>query len=79
MSGPDLSAGDSAGHQMAAVSVEMLFKLIRLKRGDQVWELGYGNYPRLAVLAALVTQKAVIATELPDIWLTTIERYFQKR
>jgi hypothetical protein len=76
MGGPALSASDSAGHQMAAVSVEILFKLIGLKYGDQVWELGYGNYPRLAVLAALVTQRAVIATEVPGIYLTTIARYF---
>jgi protein-L-isoaspartate O-methyltransferase len=58
-------AADSSGHPMAVKSVFELFGIIGLKKGDTVLEIGYGNYPRLAIYAAIVTQKVVVATDFP--------------
>jgi hypothetical protein len=53
----------STGHQMASKSIRLLFKAVALQKGDIVLEMGYGNYPRLAIMAAILTGNLVIATE----------------
>ena len=55
------SVGD--GIPMAEESVIKLFRMMGLGKNDVVLEAGYGHYPRLAVLAAFVTQQPTLAFE----------------
>jgi hypothetical protein len=55
------SVGD--GIPMALESVIKLFRLMGIGKNDLVLEAGYGHYPRLAILAAFVTQRPTIAFE----------------
>lgn len=56
---------DRVGHPMASITIVELFLRIGLTKGDIVLEIGYGNYPRLAIYAAIITQQVVVATDFP--------------
>jgi hypothetical protein len=55
--------GVTDGIPMAHKSVQELFKNANICKGDYVLEAGHGSYPRLAVLAAIITGMPTLAFE----------------
>jgi len=58
--------GDSGdGIPMSEESIKTLFEKADLRKDDCVLEIGFGGYPRLAILSRLITKTITTATELP--------------
>ena len=72
----NVSGSSSVGHQMSAESVKDLLLAMRLGEDDTAVEVGFGNYPRLAAFAAMVTRRTVIATDVKGRFYYFLYVYF---